>query len=198
MPCRIRIGLGAEQVLVLSASSKTSIGLAYAIQADGESPRSIGLTSSRNLDTVRGLGLYEQALAYESVAEVEKKPTVIVDMSGNTKVMAQLHQYLGDDMKWTLRVGVTHWADAAPSKGIISERSKFFFAPSHIQKRFKDWGPAGFQQKTAAFLQDTYLKTRGWLDMRVIDGLEELAEIHPDVCQGKIPAHQGLIVKVSD
>ena len=48
--------LGAEQVLVLSASSKTSIGLGYALQRDQQSPKAVGVTSSRNLDTVLGIG----------------------------------------------------------------------------------------------------------------------------------------------
>ena len=49
---------GAEQILVLSASSKTSTGLGYALQADENAPKVIGVTSSRNLETVKKLSIY--------------------------------------------------------------------------------------------------------------------------------------------
>ncbi len=97
-------------------------------------------------------------------------------------------------MKFTINVGLTHWTNAKPQQGIIRERSAFFFAPSHIQKRLKDWGHDGFEQKTAAFLSTTAKKTRTWLKFRRINGLAELAAIHPDVCQGTIPPDEGLIV----
>ena len=50
---------GAKQVLVLSASSKTSIGLGYALQRDTEAPKSVGMTSKtkcRDGESFRGLG----------------------------------------------------------------------------------------------------------------------------------------------
>jgi len=124
------------------------------------------------------------------------KPTVIVDMSGNQQLLATLHKQLGDQMKFTSNVGLTHWANAKPQEGIISERSKFFFAPSHIQKRIKDWGTDGFDQKTAAFLIETAAKTKNWLKFKQLNGLSDLAAIHPNVCAGVLPPDQGLIVKL--
>jgi len=99
-------------------------------------------------------------------------------------------------MKFTLRVGLTHWMDAQPQEGIINARSKFFFAPTQIQKRMKEWGPAEFAKKTSSFLQSTAVKTKSWLSFKTINGLEELASLHPAVCDGKIPANEGLIVEL--
>lgn len=189
---------GAEQILILSASSKTSLGLAYALEADENAPKVIGLTSSRNLEMVKGLGIYDEVLPYDAISKVDPKiATTIVDMSGNNKFLAKLHGALGDQMKFTINVGLTHWTDALPQKGIIKERSEFFFAPGHIQKRMKEWGPAGFQQKTSAFMKETAAKTKKWLTFREVAGLEELAKLHPQVCEGKIPANEGLIVVLS-
>ncbi|MEM6806478.1 MAG: DUF2855 domain-containing protein, partial [Bacteroidota bacterium] len=67
----------------------------------------------------------------------------------------------------------------------------------HIQKRMKEWGPAGFEQKTSAFMKETAAKTKKWLTFREVAGLEELAKLHPTVCEGKIPANEGLIVVLS-
>ncbi|MGA9239276.1 DUF2855 family protein, partial [Robiginitalea sp.] len=186
---------GAEQLIILSASSKTSIGLAYALQGDDHAPTTIGITSDRNLEKVKSLGIYDQCLSYDTITSIDSDiPTVIVDMSGNTRVLAALHTRLGDNMKFTHNVGLTHWTHMKPQQGIITERSAFFFAPDHIQKLLKEWGPNRFEQETSAFLRTTANKARAWLKFREVKGLEGLAAVHPAVCQGTIPSDEGLIV----
>ena len=188
---------GAKQIIILSASSKTSTGLGYALQADESAPKVIGMTSERNLETLKNLNIYDQCLPYAAVTSIATDiPTVIVDMSGNQQLLAALHIQLGDQMKFTSNVGLTHWANARPQEGIISERSEFFFAPSHIQKRIKEWGPDGFDQRTASFLLETAAKTRNWLRFKQLNGLSELAAIHPSVCAGILPADEGLIIQL--
>jgi len=188
---------GAEQVIIVSASSKTSIGLAYALDDDAKAPPAIAITSQRNLDFVNKLGLYDQSVTYESLAEIDATiPTVIVDMSGNGEVLGRLHTHLGDNMRRCINVGLTHWDEAKAGEGVITERSEFFFAPSHIQKRMQDWGPDGFAEKTSSFMQETALKSRGWLKLNKIDGLQGLADIYEDVCEGRLAADQGLIIEL--
>jgi hypothetical protein len=188
---------GAEQVIIVSASSKTGIGLAYALDDDATAPPAIAITSQRNLDFVNKLGLYDQSATYESLAAIDATiPSVIVDMSGNGEVLGRLHTHLGDNMRRCINVGLTHWDDAKADDGIIAERSEFFFAPSHIQKRMQDWGPDGFAEKTSSFMQETALKSRGWLKLNKIDGLQGLADIYEDVCEGRLDADQGLIIEL--
>jgi hypothetical protein len=188
---------GAKQIIILSASSKTSIGLGYALQADADAPTSIGITSDRNLDKIDSLGIYDQCLNYDAITGIDADiPAVIVDMSGNTSVLAALHTRMGDKMKFTHNVGLTHWTSAKPQEGIIKERSAFFFAPGHIQKLVKEWGANRFEQETSAFLMTTAKKARAWLKFRQVNGLEELADIHPAVCQGTLPFDEGLVVVV--
>jgi len=188
---------GAEQIVILSASSKTSTGLGYALKADTDAPEVIGVTSSHNLAHVENLALYDQCLTYEQATSIDATvPTVIVDMSGNTKVLEALHLHLKDQMKFTQNVGITHWASAKPRPGIIAERSKFFFAPGRIQKRMKEWGPREFHEKTSGFITQTAIKTKAWLQYKELNSLQELAAIHPLVCSGKIPSNQGIIVTI--
>lgn len=187
---------GAEQVVVISASSKTSIGLAYALNADTSSPAVTGLTSSRNIDMVKSLDLYDQCLPYEALDTLKNTPTVIVDMSGNSKMMGNLHKHLGDDMRQTLNVGITHWDEPRNSENIIKDRCNMFFAPSHIQMRYKDWGAEGFQQRTGAFMQETIAKSMSWLKITRLDGLEGLATVYDDVCDGTVAADAGLIIEM--
>jgi len=188
---------GAAQVVVLSASSKTSIGLGYALQRDKNAPTAIGVTSAKNLATVEQLDLWDKVHSYDKLDLIDSRlPTVIVDMSGNNEVLAKLHQQLGDNMRFTLKVGLTHWAKTSPIEGILNDRSKFFFAPSHIEKRFKDWGPAVFDQKTNAFLMEAATKTRTWLQFKELKGLAALAEVHPEVCNGTRDPKEGIIINL--
>jgi hypothetical protein len=188
---------GAKQVVIVSASSKTSIGLAYAINDDAKAPPAIGITSPRNLEFVSILGLYQQTVSYDSLTDIDATvPTVIVDMSGNAEVLGRLHRHLDDNMLRCINVGLTHWDEMGAGDGIITERSEFFFAPSHIQKRLKDWGPEEFSMKTSNFMQETAMKTGHWLQLRKLDGLQGLAEIYNDVCAGRIAAQEGLIVEL--
>ena len=188
---------GAEQVVIVSASSKTSIGLAYALADDNNAPKQIGLTSPRNKDFVTGLGLYDAVATYDALSDIDaSKPTVIIDMSGNGDVLAGLHRHLGDNMKYTSNVGVTHWEDNEMGEGFIRERSAMFFAPGHIQKRTKEWGPGVFEQKAFDFWRTASIRSRDWLKLNRIDGLEGLADVYDNVRNGAFSPSEGLIVSL--
>jgi hypothetical protein len=186
---------GAEQIVILSASSKTSTGLGYALKDDSDSPKMIGITSAKNMDFLDGIALYDGLLSYEEVEKIDQtRATLIVDMSGNAGKMAEIHKHLGDQMKFTLNVGLTHWTDTKPVEGVNTEKSTFFFAPSVIQELMKEWGSQGFEERSSSFMRKAAIQTRSWLDFREIHGLAGLAEIHPSVCEGELPANEGLVV----
>lgn len=188
---------GAEQIIVVSASSKTSIGLAYALDDDASAPPAVAITSARNREFVDSLGLYDKSATYDSLAEIESSvPAVIVDMSGNGEVLGTLHKHLGDNMKRCMNVGLTHWDERDTNDGIIKERSEFFFAPAHIQRRVQEWGPDGFAAKTSSFMSETALKCSSWLQLNRASGLRGLSEVYLDVCDGRLDANQGLIVEL--
>ncbi len=63
---------GAEQAIVLSASSKTAIG--YAASAKLAGPvRLVGVTSAGNADFVRGVGYYDDVLTYDQLADIARR-----------------------------------------------------------------------------------------------------------------------------
>ena len=188
---------GARQVLIASASSKTSIGLAYALNRDANAPRVVGLTSPSNTGFVEGLGYYDETVAYDALDQLDPSvPTAIVDMSGNAELLARLHRMLGDNMKKTVRVGLTHWDADAPSDGLIEARTHFFFAPAHVEMRFKDWGPAEFDKKSNGFFMEAAAAARDWMSVKTLDGLEGLRAAYEDVCAGRIAPNEALIVKL--
>lgn len=188
---------GASQILVISASSKTSLGLGYALADDKNAPTAIGLTSSRNKSWVDSLGIYDETCAYDDLTTVDAtKPTVIVDMSGNSELLGRLQSHFADNMKFCVRVGLTHWDEASEDIGVDQNRSEFFFAPGHIQKRMKEWGPAEFEKKSATFMMQSSKKSADWLKMEFVTGVEGLASIYKNVCEGNIPPEQGLVIQM--
>ena len=188
---------GAGQVILPSASSKTAIGTAYAIRTDANAPRLIGVTSPRNEAAVTALGLYDEVVLYDDIETgVPQAPSVIVDMSGSGEVLGRLHKHLGEDMRFTSNVGVTHYSDAGMGTDFIRERSEMFFAPGHIQKRSKDWGPGEFDRKAAAFWRDAAIKSRGWLTIQTGTGVDAVKGAYLDVLAGKTPADRSWVVEI--
>ena len=188
--CKDNDWFGAEQVVIPSASSKTAIGLAYAIKEDG-AKKQIGLTSPRNAEAVKALGLYDEVVVYDDIeTAVADAPTVIVDMSGNGDVLGRLHKHLGDNMKYTSNVGVTHYDANAMGADFIRERSAMFFAPGHIQKRASDWGPGVFESKAFAFWRDAAERSRSWLTIKTGTGPDAVRAAYDDVLEGKTPAKE--------
>ncbi|MEM7764143.1 MAG: DUF2855 family protein [Pseudomonadota bacterium] len=189
---------GAEQVIIPSASSKTSIGLAYALADDAQAKPAVGITSAGNLAKTQALGLYDDVLTYDDILSVPDRPTVIVDMSGNGPVLAALHQHLGDNMKYTSNVGLTHYDDNQMVEGFIAARSKMFFAPGHMQKRAKDWGPGEFEKKAFAFWHSAATRSSDWLSYEYVDGMGAMPDAYASVLAGNISPETGLILSPTD
>ena len=186
---------GALQVIIPSASSKTAIGTAFAIKNDAASPTLVGLTSPRNRAAVEALGLYDQVLTYDQIAEVDAtRPAVIIDMSGNGDVLGALHKRLGDNMKYTSNVGVTHYDANAMGPDFNRKRSAMFFAPGHIQKRTSDWGPGEFEKRAFAFWHDAATKSRDWLTIKKESGSDAVARAYHEVLAGKTPADTAWVI----
>lgn len=188
---------GAKQVLIVSASSKTAIGLAAAIAEDQSAPDLAGLTSRGNLGVVSKLKLYSSLHAYDDIASIDASvPTVIVDMSGAGKILSELHGLLGDNMKYCANVGVTHYDDNEMGPHFIRERSAMFFAPGHIQKRAADWGPGVFEKKAFVFWRDAAMRSRDWLKIDRCHGMKGLTTAYLRVLNGESSPDRGVIVEL--
>lgn len=186
----------AERIVILSASSKTALGLAYALSDDPNAPQVIGVTSPRSVELLSGLGVHADVVTYDDLARIDADvPTVIVDMAGNGAMLGALHRRLGARMLHCIQVGVTHRAQVR-DEGIDVARSGFFFAPSHIQKRMADWGPEGFEQRSASFMRDAMARCARWLKVREVQGLDGLDDVYGDIAAGTLPADEGIVLRM--
>ncbi len=192
--------LGASQIIIVSASSKTAIGLAQGLKDEAETPKVIGLTSSKNLNFVESLGCYDEAIPYDKLERVNSDvQSVMVDMAGNREILGSLHNSLGNNMLKCLTVGMTHWdnettAEDALGQLMIRDRTEFFFAPDHIQKRISDWGPEGYNEKTSTFMHLRATQSQEWMQIKVISGLEDFIDTYNVVVEGNANPNEGIIV----
>lgn len=191
----------AAQIIILSASSKTSLGLAYGLHDDDMAPAVIGVTSAGNFDFVQSLNVYDEVQTYDALDDIKNDvPTTIVDMSGDLKVLSKLHSHLGGNINYCLQVGLTHWDAYDPRSdfGVPQAQRSFFFAPDHIQRRMQEWGAVEFGKRSGDFLKKTTARCREWLDVEVINGLNAFGDVYPQVLRGSYPSSKGLIVDCAD
>lgn len=188
---------GAEQAIIVSASSKTAIGLAMAIADDPAAPDLVGLTSPGNVGIVSKLKLFAGVHAYNDLGSLDAGiPTVIIDMSGNGKILSALHRRLGDNMRHCANVGVTHYDENTMGPDFIRERSAMFFAPGRMQKRAEDWGPGEFERRALAFWRDAAQRSRDWLRIERVTGAPALEQAYLRMLAGETPPDRGVIVQM--
>ena len=196
--------LGASQVIIISASSKTAIGLAQGLADVEDAPKIIGLTSAGNAAFVESLGCYDEVISYDDLSNLNySAESVMVDMAGNREILGTLHGELGDNMLKCLTVGMTHWdnettAEDALGQAMLRDRTEFFFAPAHIQKRIGDCGHDGYAEKTNSFMTARALQSKNWMQVKEIHGLENFISTYEEVVAGKINPNEGIIVNLKD
>ncbi|MEM8768102.1 MAG: DUF2855 family protein [Pseudomonadota bacterium] len=190
----------AGVVVLTSASSKTSIGLAHLLHANrGDRCRVIGLTSAGNADFVKGLGCYDQTLTYDAVDQLERVPTVMVDMAGSASVRAAVHGHLKDSLNYSCAVGATHWEDATVGQGaeaLPGPKPEMFFAPSQIQKRIKEWGQDAFTARLGEAWQGFIAAADGWIHVETIEGGEGLCALYDDFIANRADPAKGYVVSL--
>ena len=186
---------GARSVLISSASSKTSIALAFQVK-QGARARAIGLTSARNAAFVRGLGFYDDVILYDEVASLAVEPAVFVDMAGDGAVTAAIHHHFGDALRYDCTIGATHWSAARNDAALPGPKPEFFFAPGQIGKRSKDWGPEELSRRLAAAWTKFCDASDTWLHVKRSSGREALERVYQDTLAGRTLPSDGHIVSL--
>jgi len=187
---------GATAIILTSASSKTSISLAYQLRQKG-AVKVLGLTSAENKTFVEGLGFYDAVYCYDQIDTIAQEPVLTVDMAGNSTVLAKLHTHFDENLKYSCLVGMTHWesrgaAKAAQLKGVKPE---LFFAPTHAQQRAKDWGPEVLSSRIEAAMKDFSENIGEWMSIEFVDGADAITACYKNMLEGKTSPATGYILK---
>ena len=194
---------GAQRVLLSSASSKTAYGTAFCLSQPRQRKEVevVGLTSSANLDFVRGLGCYHEVLTYDEIGDLSATvSTVYVDFSGNVDLRRNVHVHLGEALKHSASIGGTDWEHLGKVGDLPGPRPTLFFAPSQIKKRIADWGNATLQGRLAAAWQDFMVPVtrpdQPWLRVVRAKGVEASLAAMTEVIAGTVRPDQGHVLSL--
>ena len=177
---------GAQQVLLLSASSKTALGTAFCLKQRG-GINVAGLTSGGNKGFVKGTGFYDDVVAYDDITALDPSvKTAVVDMAGNGEVMASVYAHFGDNIVYNCMVGKSHWQGVKPPKVTQGAGPVMFFAPDQAKQRFADWGADGFAQKLGERWMPFCDSASDWLCIERGTGIEAVLSTYKDLLNGVV------------
>lgn len=185
---------GGKTIILSSASSKTSLGLAYALSLRKSSGiRIVGLTSPSSRAFVASTGWYDEVVTYDAISTLAKTPTVFVDMAGNAANLAAIHTHMGDALKFSLLVGGTHWQARGRTGTLPGPAPQFFFAPDRIVKRNADWGRDAFNARVDATIDGFIKAAQPWFRIEEKQGKPAIAKAYEEVLNGKCPPDKGYV-----
>jgi NADPH:quinone reductase-like Zn-dependent oxidoreductase len=177
---------GRGPILIASASSKTAIAAAFLL-AQREDVELVGLTSPRNVEFVEGLGIYDRTLSYDVIDSLERGPATLVDMAGDGDVRHAVHGHYRGQLVHSMAVGMTHWEALRAGGGELpGPTPEFFFAPTRISKRAKDWGRDGLESRVVDAWQPFCDWAAGWLEPIPGAGFDAVRDAYLDVLEGRV------------
>ena len=189
---------GAEQVIVLSASSKTAIGFSQRATTR-DALAVVGLTSSTNAGFVRSLGFYDSVVTYDRIDDPDTGipilDSVVIDMAGNPNVLAAVHRRLGGRIKHSMMIGRSHHdavATAAPAS-LPGPAPQFFFAPTELDRLVDGWGADEYRRRTAEATHGFIEASRAWMTIDERRGPDGPASAWASIYAGEVTPDVGVI-----
>jgi hypothetical protein len=199
--CRREGWFGAQNLIMTSASSKTSMGLASVAKDLSPGIKRIGLTSAGNVDFVASTGLYDDVMAYDDVGNLPQTPSVSVDFAGNSGLLRSIHETIGEHLKYSCLVGATHvdarGTNSADGGGSAMPGPKptLFFAPDHAVATVQELGPKGFGEAVAASWKNFLGAVDGIVEVDSRAGIETAIPAFTDTLQGNADPAAGIIIR---
>lgn len=189
---------GARQVIVTSASSKTSIALAHQLHAHRAGRVEVlGLTSPANVAFCEGLGTYDRVLTYDALETLDADvPAVSVDMAGNGEVLRRIHAHFDVNLHHSCLVGGTHWENRGGAGAMPGPEPQLFFAPDRIARRMQDWGGAAYAEKLGADWLAFVEASAAWLKVERSEGREAVERVYGQVLAGSADPSLGLLLSL--
>jgi hypothetical protein len=184
---------GARDVVLSSASSKTSLGLAFLLQQNRRGQVTVtGLTSKSNAAFVEKTRYYDRVIPYDAIAQSQHdKAAVFVDMSGSGEVRLAVHKHWADALKYSCAVGATHWDHLGQAGDLPGPKPQLFFAPDRIKKRNQDWGPGGLETHLSTAWTVFNASVDGWMKVVEGRGRADVERVYRDMLTGKARPEEG-------
>jgi NADPH:quinone reductase-like Zn-dependent oxidoreductase len=181
---------GAETVVVSSASSKAAPGLAFLLSRRGVPV--VGLTSK--VAAVEELGVYDRVIAYDAIDALGDAPTTFADLAGDAAVRRAVHERLGDRLRHSAAVGLTHAdraASRADNRALPGSAPVSFFAPDRLRARTREWGQAALDARLAAAWRPFIEWSDKWLEIEHTHGPSGVEAVYRQVLDGRVAPTAG-------
>lgn len=188
---------GLKSAIITSASSKTSLAMAWALNASGKNIETIGLTSSGNVPFTEGTGLYAQTVSYDDIPTMEvTAPTSVTDMRGSQSIVRAVHERFTETLAASITVGATEWeADNSNPAELRGVKPEFFFAPTYVAQRVKEEGPSVTARMNADLVQ-FYSDSQSFITPQITKGHDAIEHAWQTCVDGKVTPDTGLILVV--
>lgn len=187
--------MGADRILLSSASSKTALALASLLSKnkDDHGKTLMGITSDKNKAFVEASGLYEEVYTYDEIAQLPKDSTVIADFAGNKKLLRAINNELGDHLKFISAIGLTDWEGNSDLDPV--PKATFFFAPTYAETKLKQWGPAeGVKMIQSAMMEFIKLISQH-IQIKNFEGFKPMQALYTAMVDGTVDPKKGNIIK---
>jgi hypothetical protein len=184
-----------DSAILSSASSKTAIATAHGLQRRGV--KTVGMTSPRNVDFVKGTGLYDEVLRYEDAADYRPGVTIAyIDFVGRPELTKTIHTACGDKIIRSLTIGATDWQDRRqPVPDLPGPSPEFFFVPDYAANRAKQLPPGELEKRSGKDMVDFYAISKTFVTPQPLQGIEAITKAWIDTVAATVPADKGLVCK---
>lgn len=185
---------GAEALLMTSASSKTSLGLAMVAKNLSPEIKRIGLTSAGNVAFVQSTGLYDEVRTYDDLSGADTGQAIVsVDFAGNSKLLAEIHAHWDGNLKFSSLVGATHIEERSGAGDLKGPAPVLFFAPTAAESLMKEIGPVEFRARVDAQFDAFVSGVADHLSVEHLSGEEALQNAYLEMLANKVAPSRGLI-----
>jgi hypothetical protein len=154
-----------------------------------------------NVGFVKSLGCYDEVVTYDDIGSLPTGSAVAyVDMAGNSPLRETLHRHFGEQIRYSGIIGLTHRKSSPgePAQALPGAKPQFFFAPDHIRRCAKEWGPGGFDARFGAAWSGFAPKLDQWLKVSEHHGPAAVQRAYLDTLNGRVPPDQGLMLSLSE
>jgi len=185
---------GLKSAIITSASSKTSLSMAWSLNARDMTIETIGLTSSSNIAFTEGAGVYARTLSYDDIPEITAPtPISLTDMRGSAQIRLAVHTALEKDLAASNLVGATEWEATPASDPVPGVQPELFFAPDYIARRIKEEGPSITGEMTSDLVR-FYEASKAFITPKISSGHQAIDEAWQASVEGNVTPDTGLIL----
>ena len=186
-----------DAVVISSASSKTASAIAFLLAS--RDCAVTGLTSSRNEQFVRDLGVYDDVATYDAIDVLPRRSVAFIDVAGDVQVRQRVHGHFREDLAYSGFVGATH-LDASAFTAAPALDHGPLPEPVSANALLRERVHATGQDRLDADIADAWARyvawSRGWLNVRRAAGPGAVRAAFLDVLGGHVAPHEAHVVSM--